>query len=324
MKKSLMMLVLLVFGLLLVSCSNGNVSNQQLKEDILRLEEIKDQAAKLNSMTIIERSGDTPDQEIKVSATVDYYDYEMMVDVLMSYEKNEGTWSLADHTVTIIKVIPKNEPKVTTGLKNTLMPVSNLLIQHDAFSDKDPIYTISSIESDLEQGTSEFLVEETYTVLNYTIQASYSIQANYDRNEGWKFEIADWVLLETIDWNGVYDLEWSEEIPGWPSGTLSSIYHLGDRIEGIEITGTASKSKTMKDPEHSTFQSSIHVHYAFDGQVIDVDPVNDINDFPQFTIEPLPNEDSSMIFVVGYNLGGSNARLFVDAPYMRGELTKRP
>lgn len=324
MKKSVMMLVLLMFGLLLVACSDGNVSNQQLKTDILNLEEIKDQSAKLNSLTIIERSGNTPIQEIKVSASVDYYDYEMTVDVWMSYEKKEAIWSLTGHTVTIIKVVPKSEPILSTGLKNVIALTSESIIDHFTLTDQDPVYTIASIDKDLEHGKASLIVEETYTVLTYTVQAHYMIDATYIRNSGWNYTMTDWELTENLDWNGIYDLELTDDNAQYPGLDPNLIYHLGERIEGIEITGTLSRTRTMADPEHGVTQSSVRVRFDYDGQQYDLTPSE--NDYVYgFLIQPSDDPYMDLYFYISYNETAKiTPKYRVDAGEFFGNLVKRP
>lgn len=284
----------LAMGFLLVGCGNSQVSDKQLKEDILSLQEVVGNGAQVETLTIIEKTVESDTEVLKVNVIIDYHDYVMTLDLQMKYEKTGNKWLLKDHEVTILKVVPKTEPTMTEDLKGAIMPTSYDLVPHEWISEA-PVYTIISKETDLEHATSTIIIEENVTVQTYSVRVTYTVLGTYDRHNGWQYELIDWQYLDTMDWNGIYDLEVTVETSQYPGPHSYSVYKTGDRIEGIEITGTKSSRKSMEDPNVRTFESTVRIRYTFDGQAYDVTP-SDFGLPTYFIIKPTTNPYSAISF----------------------------
>ena len=326
MRKIVLIVSLLMIALSSNACQSSVISNQQLKDDILSIEDlalIRD----VKEMTIIEKNETSTSLDYKLSTTLESSGFLATADITLEYVKNDSKWVLNNSLLKVININAKYDPAFTSVVKGGIEEVSDILLDHHGLIGISQTYNLVSQSGSKESGFISMVITEAYRDDVLAIEIEYWVDATFDIQSGWNFTLKDWVKTETMKWEGTYDLNWIEATPGYPSGELSKYYVVDEMINDIVITGDAVYITRMDKTEE--IQNSLRIKYQYKGKEIDVQPIFDALAYViHFTVNPDDIDNSTLYFQ--YNPPrkdyiDTNYRAYdVYEPFIYGSLVKQP
>lgn len=331
MKKVVLFSLLMIIVGSLSACTT-QLSDQQIKEDILNIVEFRS-ASLITDQTTITKVKEGDVYHVSVSAAIDKskstYPCTVKIEVTSTYIKTEGKWTLDDQTYVIDQVIPVQDPKLSdvVGALEDLLRLDppDFSFFAEYFQDPDNFVFVSSTPGS-DPSSTQLVIETVMVEGPYSNSMRFTVDCVFDRDKGWTFAITDWIKHESMDWTGTYDLVFTVDEPGFPSNYLNQFYDVGDEIKGLVIQGsysiTRQKGKTFI--ETGTLEAS----FSFKGIDYHVIPV--IDGVPsRLWIKLSPHtdyyEDSDLILNYTYDGFGSDHRTYIlEALCMWGTITKLP
>jgi len=341
MKVGNMRRLIIITGILMmilgsVSGCTPQLSDQQIKADILNIIEFRS-ATLISDQTTITKEKDDDVYHVFVSAAIDKskdtHPCTIMIDVTSTYIKTEGKWTLDEQTYVIDQVIPAKAPSmrdVVDDLERQLrLDPPDFSFFSEYFQDPDNFVLVSSTPG----SNPSKLVLVIETVMgdgSYSNSMRFTVDCVFARETGWAYSLADWIKHESMNWTGTYDLVFTIDEPGFPSNYLNQFYDVGDEIKGMIIQGTSSLLKKMSEPR--IVNSDIKVSFSFKGENYLVDAVNDgspnrlwikiIGDPDRTHYE---DSDIILYYIMKDHSGqGNDGKYHLEALCMYGEITKQP
>jgi len=309
MKKAIWILtIILMVATGLSGCGDSGLSNKQLKEDILNLNELA-LVTDINELTVIEKVQDKINLVYKLDTTLESYNSFAKANINLNYTKTNGKWVLSGNTISIVSVSAKNDPSVTQAVKSIIKPISERLLNHWG-NGYQAEYKLTSSTGSKESGMMTIVISEKYSDDYYTVGADYTLDAVYDFKTGWSYTLKDWVYTETMKWAGTYNVTWTQSDPGWPSGETSKNFGVGDKINGLKIVGTGSSILHMDETKE--IQNDYVITFTYKDKDYRVLPIIewsaselwvDLNsdltdDYMHIYYDPNPPGDSDNYFVI--------------------------
>lgn len=290
----------------LSGCGDSGLSNKQLKDDILNLQDLA-LVTDINELTTIEKVQDKTNLTYKLDTTLESYNSFAKANIILNYTKTNGKWVLSGNTINIVSASAKSDPSVTQAVKSIIKPISERLLNHwgNGYSAE---YKLTSSTGSKESGMMTIVISEEYSDDFYTVGADYTLDAIYDFKTGWNLTLKDWVYTETMKWAGTYNVTWTRSEPGYPSGQTSMYFVEGDEILGLRIEGLGflklhmDETKEIQNDYVITFtfkNKDYRVLPTFDWSImnlgfkLDSDPHSDRIDLTYYAVLP---EDSSSHF----------------------------
>ena len=331
MKKVILFVLLWIMAGSLSACT-PQLSDQQIKEDILNIVEFRS-ASLISDQTTITKEKDGDLYHVSVSAAIDKSKSTnpctVMIEVTSTYIKTEGKWTLDDQTYVIDQIIPAQAPKLSNVvgiLEDQLrMDPPDFSFFSEYFQDPDNFVLVSSTPG-VDPSSIEWVIETVMVDGPYSNSMRFTVDCDFDRDIGWTFAITDWIKHESMDWTGTYDLVFTVDEPGFPSNYLNQFYDVGDEIKGLVIQG--SYSITRQKDKTFTETGTVEVSFSFKG--VDYHSIPVFSGVPnQLWIMLVPHnynyEDSDLVLYYIYNGSGSDQRTYIlEALCMRGTITKLP
>lgn len=341
MKVGNMRRLIIITGILMmilgsVSGCTPQLSDQQIKEDIIAISEFN--VAKIvEDQTTLSKKKDENNYHVDVSATLEYSKnsnpYSILVALSMDYSLENNKWNLTKHSSIIKKITPNNLPKlesVVQSIEDTLKTVPGDFSTFSVFFVPRNAFEIISTTPQSDPTKVEMIIEAVLEDGTYSESAQFTLDCQFDRFLGWSYSIKDWEYRESMNWAGTYDLVFTVDEPGFPSNYLNQFYDVGDEIKGMIIQGTSSLFKKMNEPR--IVNSDIKVSFSFKGENYLVDAVNDGSPH-RLWIKIIGDpdrthyEDSDIILyyiMKDYSGQGNDGKYHLEALCMYGEITKRP
>lgn len=331
MKKVILLGLLLILVGALSACT-PQLSDQQIKEDILNIVEFRS-ASLISDQTTISKEKDGDLYHVSVSAAIDKskstYPCTVKIEVTSTYIKTEGKWKLDDQTYVIDQIVPAQAPKLSDVvgiLEDQLrMDPPDFSFFSEYFQDPNNFVLVSTTPG-TDPSSIEWVIETVMVDGPYSNSMRFTVDCDFDRDIGWTFAITDWIKHESMDWTGTYDLVFTVDEPGFPSNYLNQFYDVGDEIKGLVIQG--SYSITRQKGKTPTETGTIEASFSFKGIDYHLTPV--IDGGPNrlwIKLGPFNYnyEDSDLILSYTYDGLGSDHRTYIlEALCMRGEVTKLP
>jgi len=336
MKKSIIIMGILLMILMSFSACAPKLGDQQIKDDILSIDEFKS-ATIVDNQTTISKEKDGNNYQVDVTATLEYSKnsnpYTILVELSMDYSLENSKWKLTEHSSIIKKVTPNDLPKIdslVSSIKDTLETDPGDFSTFSVFFIPRNAFKILSTTPQSDPAKVEMIIEAVLEDGTYSQSAQFTLDCQFDRFLGWSYSIKDWEYRESMNWAGTFDLVFTIDDPGFPSGYLNSFYDVGDEIKGMIIQGTSSLLKKMDEPR--VVNSDIKVSFSFKGENYIVDAVNDGGPH-RLWIKIIGDpdrthyEDSDIILyyiMKDYSGQGNDGKYSLEALCMYGEIAKRP
>ena len=246
-------------------------------------------------MAIIDKSESSTSLEYKVSAKLESATYQSTIDITLDYSKVSGKWTLTDNQIKVINVVALLEPTVLEAVTLAIKPVSDRLLYHPGLIGAgQQTYTLISKTGTKESGLITMVIGEEFEDDVLSIDVKYTVVAVFDVKFGWICTLKDWTYTETMKWEGTYDITWTDNNPGYPSGELSKYFVVGDQIKNVLISGDAVYIKRMDYSEE--FQNTLRIQFSFKGKTYDIHPdLNSSAQGIQFLFNPA-DQDSWIFF----------------------------
>jgi len=311
-----------MFALSLSACSSG-ISNAQLEKDVLSLPETITEISKVIDMTIIEKTQSNSSMIYKLSANLKAYDYELSTDIILTYTKTNGKWAVSSYKYDIIQVRPTSDPSLAGAVGLALTGVNN---EEDFGHTLIPAYTLVSISEISQDATATMIISSSFDDGLYSGNTLYTVEASFIVKTGWTYKVTDFVYHETMKWAGNYEIEWTQDVPGYPAGGLNTFYKVGTKVTDIVITGECSQMRKMDKTEE--FTNTLKITMTYNGTEYTIVP--SVNSMAwQMNLSPNSNYDSPIYItyeavVKNFGQAAQYHVYSVEAPSITGTLTKLP
>jgi len=270
MKRTVLVLSILMVGLLSLSACSTTISNKRLEEDILSIKEFA-LVKNIKDMSIINRNENNSSLEYKLNTSLESYNFDASADITLNYTKKDGLWTLSDHQLDITSISAKNDPPVNVAVTQVIGEVSSGLIDHPRLIGVKQTYTLISSTGTKESGAMSLVIGEIFEDEYMSIDVKYMVDAVYEYQTGWNFTLKDWVYTENMKWAGTYDLTWSKYTSQHPGQSTNLFFAIGNQIQDIKITGDLSRIKRMDKSQ--TISNTLRVQYRFKGKDFDLVPI---------------------------------------------------
>lgn len=313
------MLSMIVAVILLAACQTATISDATLKEDLLNLSEVQNKVDTVNKLSILSKT--QTDETINFKLNVEYGSIteRLVTDITLVYENKSGKWVLNDHSFTIVKAIPKQEPSALAATIDVIRSVSEGLFWHGNVIWVDPKgYNLVSKSVDMENGTASLLIEEHYQDANWSEKVEYKVDAVYQFQKGWIYNLIGWTHTITMAWAGTYD------IPFTGSGLSDSLFSAGQKIDGLIINGNCVITEGM----HAAYMIiPLAVSFTFHGVSYNLNP--QVEDRGKSLYIPINNNYVDNFFYLLYRSASQfdnsvTPSFSVSTEYGEGTMTKQP
>jgi len=332
MKKLFKLVCIGIIAMTLVACRSG-ISNEQLKIDIKSLASLEE-SAQVNEITIIEKKETDGKLVYKLSVLLSSLLFTTTADIELTYTKSDGKYELSQNTVDIIKETPNQSIQINPIYQEAVKTFSESFFYRTEQSTnqsgaKSTLSLVSAhLASDKTHGTGTVVISETYKDDIFSADALYTVQATYIVGSGWSYEVIDWQYHDSTKWSGVYDIHWTQEVPGYPLERPNSFYKLDQDLKGIQITGECSVSRKMGQPDNDVVENNVQIDYDYAGVHLSGQP-KCVRMSNRLFFEMSFNPDTLLIleytpFYQVNNLNDPGNSFYGGASYLEGILTKRP
>ena len=232
-RRSIIALVTVMLSLMLVSCtSTTTIKDETLKADIIAYLKDYSDVEEVTALNVKSQKSVKGEMVVETSFDFSNTDASFSAQMLLTYDKDNGIWKVANHAFTLLSTNTTNIDKVAVA----------------AFIAKNPsFYFVSDIEAYFQ---SKYLVLDSMTKnsststtlvykyvvqsLNWTFNETYTVEANFSYPDVWQYTMKDWSYVDSSAWAGTWQIKFYKA-----DGTLA------ETINNIVITGEASISEDM-------------------------------------------------------------------------------
>lgn len=231
-KKIFRTLFVFLLSLSLVSCTQTEIGNAVIKQDIVAHLNTFASVADISNLNVKAQraSGDF----IDVDTAFDFSDAtgNHSAEMTLTYGKTSGKWEIKNHL--FIRANIKTDELVYDYAKMETYIKDNPSIYYamDYESHFIPENLHFKTATKVSENTARVVYDYSATALNWTFNETYTLIAKYTWPNDWTFTTEDWSFNYSTDWAGTWKIEFHK-----PDGTLA------ETINNIVITGEASYSE---------------------------------------------------------------------------------
>jgi len=201
------LILVAVFLVSLTGCSDDKFpkSDDEIQADCLNIQAIQSNLVELVSFTIDYRSFIGEDFIVKVKIDLLTDNEEVKADVIMNYKKHNNTWFVDTSEIIITAVISSKLPD--ESLAKSVLTGENLWsYQYERGVDDQNAMTFN-LDQNTGDGTITYHFTQYGGSLIWSWQNEGTVQLSYDLNKHWVPTIKDQTYTETMDWNGIYRMD---------------------------------------------------------------------------------------------------------------------
>jgi hypothetical protein len=225
-------------------------SDDEIQADCLEIQAIQSNLVELVSFAIDSRSFNGEYFIVKTKIDLLTDQEEVKADVVMKYKKQNNTWVVESSEIIITAVLSPQLP--SESLVRSVLKGQDLLPYQYGRGVVDQNAMTINLEQNFEDGTIAYHFAQDGSNLIWSWKNEGTVLLTYDLNKQWVPSIQDQTYTETMDWNGIYRMDFYTT-PGT------------DMPEPIVITITGTLTQNADTQGNETVSGILMGKFTIDG-----------------------------------------------------------
>lgn len=239
-------LVCVVSLLMVGGClKKPDLTEETIEQDLLKSGAKHDSSIDLLKLEVLDQK--QSQDALDVSAEIRYFTSEVKVDstIVLHYQWEDGAWKYIDADETPSNTFVKNYPPEDIFKKPKELQYSkdSHYLKY-TIQDAELSYWVHDMDPEPTHGKVSYIVHETTSGDYLSLSTEYTVEANYELEEGWQVEVVDWKRTVTFfmiqGLNGGFKLTWDNAFSmkhGLASDPSKSVYRVDEPIESLVLEG---------------------------------------------------------------------------------------
>jgi hypothetical protein len=216
-------------------------SDDEIQADCLKIQAIQSNLVELVSFTIDYRSFIGEDFVVKGKIDLLTDNEEVKADVTMTYKKYNNTWYVDTSEINITAVISSKLPDESLA-KSVLTAENMLALSYDSGMYQNDLNV--TLDQNSGNGTITYRFTHDGSNLVWSWKNEGTAVLTYDLNRRWVPTIQDQTYTETMDWNGIYRMDFYTT-PGTNMPDPITITITGTLTQNVDAQGNETISGNL-------------------------------------------------------------------------------